>query len=615
MEQFTQENKKALTDEMIELLEYYDYMPTRLGCETILDKWWEHNCTAIQALSKHPAYKQGKYMLVLDNSYTREINIDQIWSSILYFKTLFEDVKEKQIYFGNYEFDEMCRMIQGTEKKISMLSNPMCYKLTSGETKIDLPELEKRLQYIRAEMDKQMGYEYTEGSYRTYSYLCDFLNRLYEIIKYNVSENEFQPIVTERIKELYDDYLLEFDCPKVSEGQKITKMISNLLKHFNLFGNEENWNKQWALFGDAITPLEYKRITCISYNPIDYLRMSLGTSWNSCHTIDKGNKDGRDTRTNYQGMHCSGNISYMLDSSTLVYYTLPSEYKGNEWELQDKIKRQLFHIGTKENPCFVNGRLYPDDQGNSDGKTLYTQIRQQIEDILSTIWELPNNWGIRSYESYEDIATEGTHYPDYNEYSGYGKIKFTYNKEFIEDFRTLYVGCEPICIECGSYHDIDDQLSCCTTWSAKTTVCAECGEDIDIDDAIRIDGEYYCRDCCFYCDYHDEWELRGEHTMIENTGQTVCFGAVEYSGDFFEYDGIWYSKMEYEVVRTYDGKYFPTAEEAEFNDYYYTEDDGEYHHESELEYCEECNEYVLTQNYNYEKSMCNDCAKENEGVA
>ena len=47
------------------------------------------------------------------------------------------------------------------------------------------------------------------------------------------------------------------------------------------------WNYWRAKVGDAISPNKITRHTIISCNLVDYLTMSFGNSWASCHTIDK----------------------------------------------------------------------------------------------------------------------------------------------------------------------------------------------------------------------------------------------------------------------------------------------------------------------------------------
>lgn len=57
--------------------------------------------------------------------------------------------------------------------------------------------------------------------------------------------------------------------------------------------------------------------------------------------------------------------------------------------------------------------------------------------------------------------------------------------------------------------------------------CCECGEIIhDLDDAIDIDGQLYCRDCCYYCDCCGQYFRRGNGVEINN--YYYCYDCVNH---------------------------------------------------------------------------------------
>lgn len=106
------------------------------------------------------------------------------------------------------------------------------------------------------------------------------------------------------------------------------------------------WNYQFTRFCDAIKPCSVKRYTIISVNFMDYLFMSLGHKWSSCHTVDCTNVRGQaDSEHHYHGMYSSGTISYALDDCTVEMYLVDSKYEGEHFELQERIKRCNFHVG------------------------------------------------------------------------------------------------------------------------------------------------------------------------------------------------------------------------------------------------------------------------------
>ena len=60
--------------------------------------------------------------------------------------------------------------------------------------------------------------------------------------------------------------------------------------------------------------------------------------------------------------------------------------------------------------------------------------------------------------------------------------------------------------------------------------CADCGRRIrrESDYTYYIDGEYYCDNCVQYCEYHQEYEHESEDSMtyIENYG-SICDAALD----------------------------------------------------------------------------------------
>lgn len=99
--------------------------------------------------------------------------------------------------------------------------------------------------------------------------------------------------------------------------------------------------------------IQKNRITgqfCISIHPLDYLTISENNSnWRSCHALN--------------GEYRSGNLSYMLDPSTIVcYIKSPNDVQlknlpdGLLWN--NKKWRVLFHVHPKNHIIYIN-RQYP----------------------------------------------------------------------------------------------------------------------------------------------------------------------------------------------------------------------------------------------------------------
>lgn len=313
-----------------------------------------------------------------------------------------------------------------------------------------------------------------------------------------------------------DDYIVE-RLDNISpdlhahKGQKMSRVVNKLLTYVG-FNKLPDYNREFAKYADALNPLQITRHTVLSVNPLDYLTMSFGNSWASCHTIDKENK--RNMPNSYEGMYSSGTVSYMLDKPSMVFYTVDASYNGNDFWNEPKINRQMFHWGEEK---LVQGRLYPQD--NDGDNSVYTPYREIVQNIMSELFEFPNLWTVAKGTSAAGryVCSYGTHYRDYDNYDNctLSRIKGSENEKYIN------VGHDPICIKCGNEHDIQENISCC----ARKVTCAECGCEIDEYEARYIDGEYYCDDCSFWCDCCDEYRV-GVATEVRGGG-TVCSSCIE----------------------------------------------------------------------------------------
>lgn len=325
---------------------------------------------------------------------------------------------------------------------------------------------------------------------------------------------------------------------KFHAGQKTSRVVNKICQYLG-FDKVDGYNREFAKYADSLSPMVIKRHTILSINPLDYLTMSFGNSWASCHTIDKDNKRGMPN--SYSGCYSSGTISYMLDEVSMVLYTVDASYNGNEYWDEPKINRQMFHYGQDK---LVQGRLYPqDNDGNSD---IYTPYRNIVQQIIADIFDVPNLWTLNkgTDEVSKYITSNGTNYPDYHHYNNctLSRIKGSENEY------KMTVGAPPICIECGDTHWVADNINHC-----RRTVCAECGCHLDEDDVIWIHDEPYCRDCCHYCEYCEEYH-REDETYVRGYGY-VCEDCIErnfyycqFCEDYHHEDYVYYVESECEYV-------------------------------------------------------------------
>lgn len=326
---------------------------------------------------------------------------------------------------------------------------------------------------------------------------------------YNFFENDVPEMVCTFItKEMEEHINGVFPEVRAREGQKTNRVVGKICRLYKI-DQLTDYQRMYARYADSLTPLIITRHTALSINPMDYLTMSFGNSWASCHTIDKSNKRGMPN--SYSGCYSSGTISYMLDGSSMVFYTVDGAYDGNKLYLEPKLTRQMFHWGEDK---LVQARLYP--QGNDGDGSVYTPNRAIVQEIMATIMEQPNLWtlkkGIDKVSPY--IESHGTHYRDYLNFNDCN-ISLLQSKANENSF---IIGHKPICVECGNEHNDAECINCCS--EPGRIRCADCGREYDDDDVHYIDGEPYCSDCCSYCDYCNEW-TREETTYINGTGY-VC---------------------------------------------------------------------------------------------
>lgn len=372
---------------------------------------------------------------------------------------------------------------------------------------------------------------------------------------------------------------LDKNCPgaHIHAGMKTSRAVNKICTYLG-YNKENEYNKRYAKYADSLSPLKIVRHTVLSFNPLDYLTMSFGNSWASCHTIDKANK--RHMPNSYEGQYSSGTISYMLDASSMVFYTVDKSYNGDEYFTQPKIVRQMFHYGEEK---LIQGRLYPQSY-DYNGQAMYTDYRNIVQKIISEIFNFPNLWtvthGTDAASRY--ICSHGTHYRDYCYYDEctLSRIKGSENECCFD------VGHAPICIKCGQTHDISENINCCAT---NGYYCTECGEWIDEDDVCWVGDEPYCSDCVTYCDCCDTYDLNENMVWIDSEGRYICSDCANryyvQCEDCYDYipsdeavcaaDGRYICQScfeEYYAVCNECGEVYPSSELQELDNCYYCPD-------------------------------------------
>ena len=425
--------KNDLRDQIIALTTKYGYHPTKEAVDKILDTWEERKKNLHFWLSSHAAWDEKRQMISFRYDYTRPMDEQGI----------------RDFYGWLTHLDT---------EKTTLAAHPK-----SAAWKVGHPE---------------WSFEHMTIYFAMYSGFKEIL--------FWIRDNRNLYLDDDAV-DLFNNW--DEEHIHAHRGQKVTKAIKKFLAAWGV-DTLPDFNSEWTKYCDAINPAVMPRNTVISINPIDYLTMSFGHGWTSCHTIDKQNIDGRSTSTNYHGCYSGGTLSYMLDETSLVYYTVSPEYEGKDFQTQDKVTRCMFHIGEGK---MIQGRMYPQD---NDG---VASASDEPRSILQKI--IADSWGINNYWKIEKGTGAASRYIDscgqnYHDYECYGNCNLNYPMDMEINKNRIVVGKPAICIECGEEYSYQEAIECKYCYNGIRRVrCAQCGELVEERNAVEYDGQYYCSNC------------------------------------------------------------------------------------------------------------------------
>lgn len=246
------------------------------------------------------------------------------------------------------------------------------------------------------------------------------------------------------------------DKIKISVGAKLTRAIRQMCAVYGI-ANHPSFDKYFAPLSDSFSDGKVKRKYCLSINPLDFLLMSNGNSWSSCHYLEHGNSSKC-----YQ----AGTMSYPVDKVSMIFYTIEkTDEKDNLWALP-KLHRQLFMYS---GDYLMQSRLYPTWQ-DTDYSALTRKTVESIIEVCENVKDKEHCWGIDIFNiqsgsrKYFATAPKSSHYPDYiYEYNitvvpkasakvyGFGERPCS--------FGLPQIGGMTICPRCGKEHK-DDTHDC-----------------------------------------------------------------------------------------------------------------------------------------------------------
>lgn len=303
----------------------------------------------------------------------------------------------------------------------------------------------------------------------------------------------------------------------LNDGTKIPKGMK-LVKAFKFFENNKKGLEE--LQNRASMIIQEDKIEgylCFSVHPLDFLSSSENTyNWRSCHALD--------------GEYRSGNISYMVDKSTVICYLrsekgenfLPNFPNTVPWN--SKKWRMLLFLADRWNAMYA-GRQYP-----FFSDTALNMIKTHAMEAFkfNGYWSNWHNDEINNYQFEGDAEDRDTVF---------------FNKVYIPMKGNMYSKEELITDGDNSQHFNDLLRSSCYVpyycWNKQSwqgihfsigaaAPCMRCGED-----HISVTDDMLCTDCeleygnsedemfitCDCCGrrilYEDSW-------FVESTGESVC---------------------------------------------------------------------------------------------
>lgn len=308
-----------------------------------------------------------------------------------------------------------------------------------------------------------------------------------------------------------------FDDVIIKKGIKINKALK-----FFIEDKETLTDLQMAV-SRVIQKDKIQGRLCLSVHPLDYLSSSENKhNWRSCHALD--------------GEYSMGNLSYMIDESTIICYLkseedtiLPNFPPTIPWN--NKKWRVLIHFSNDKEMMF-SGRQYP----FASDKGLDLVLEKLLPSIgLGEKWSKWDNTTLSEFKKNDEslhfnspyipvndeliklneLVKSGIGSLNYNDvlYSNYYKPYYSYrlNHPFYHSFtggttrQTRFEIGKPVkCLCCErDYITVSDIPRCnkCemdygTAEHEMFDYCIECGERIFIDDAYYVDGiGHICADC------------------------------------------------------------------------------------------------------------------------
>ena len=545
---------------VMELLERFKYKEaTTGGVSSVVNNWLRAKASLMERFRKHPYWDEEQKAIVLKQEYSRCFEKSKTEN----FRAWLGYVVDK------YIADHQINKVNGrTISEWEMIANK-CYQT--------LRRMEPLIPYYPELRESDINIFLNATMYEAEATVKEIENNTIltrEGFRVSIEDYKFARKIEDLANCIYNDihdqYLTEesanviaklFPEAKCVAGQSTSKAINRICKLLGITAEAyPEYNREFAKFADAVNPLKYTTYTVLSLNILDYLTMSIGHNWSSCHTIDKYKILPTTNSTGYGGCYSAGGLSYAGDGCTIIFYTVDKDFEHPEelWSAE-KVKRCNFHV-RDDGKVLVQGRVYPDGRDGGDN-SLASQFRAVVQSIIAEVFDLPNFWSAKKPS--EDWAYSADGHANYEDYNCYSDCNATLNKEIEEnDHEGVEIGSEPICICCG--YSYDGEIDEAHEW----IYCPDCNPEFigycaNCDERITSSSDDYIRDrasndvyCCVRC--------------AENADLHFLYDVDEWSseGYYDEYNHEYYSDYEVEI----NGNYYYTESHAKADGWVYTDD-------------------------------------------
>lgn len=513
-------NLDKITDQICSVLDQHD-IPYKWGIvrNNIVNEWYERKSGLIDLLSRHPNWDDDCLAIVWERDYQRELDEDAFCVAYSYIYNRIID----NLFCGK-EMKVVRLHLRAAEENKKLTC---CRGLTAPDDTGWLDFTDCAMQDI---LPSDSFIDPDTGEVKELPFPWHRLDRNIAITSF--VNAEFQQMFAKQ-------------GIKTQIGEKMSRAFGKLFRKWGVTNwvditGKNMYEYHFAKLADALNPLSITRHTVLSVHPCDYLLMSNGTGWRSCHNID-------------DGCYCAGTWSYMLDDLSMIFYTVDASFDNCDKNIYTakKIMRQMFFY---KQGLLHQSRLYPQD---SDGdKITNDTFRSAVQEVIAFCEDNPNLWRLITGDAgreYCCTAYGALQYPDYKyEYCNLSTTSLL--KAFGDNVPDkIYIGAPPVCPVTGKeYYDAEAMVgnivrcSDCERWEVRDfcyelpngdyvcedcynehyTIC-ECCEEIQrkSDCFITADGNYACKGC--YARYYFTCEHCGEIYHIDYANgvcdfETVC---------------------------------------------------------------------------------------------